>query len=63
MRPRRHRLAPRTEFVRIATGADASETAFMTTLEGEITLGELRVSAESTAPGREEPGARVLLPL
>lgn len=56
-------LAPRTEFVRIATGADAAETAFLTTLEGEITLGEMRVSAESSAPGHEDPGARIVLPL
>ncbi|GAA1767288.1 transglutaminase domain-containing protein [Kocuria aegyptia] len=56
-------LAPRTEFVRIATGVDASETAFLTTLQGEITLGEMRVSAESSAPGHEDPEARVVLPL
>lgn len=56
-------LAPRTEFVRIATGADASETAFLTTLGGEISLGEMRVSAESSAPGTEDPEARVVLPL
>ena len=56
-------LAPRTEFVRIATGADASETAFLTTLQGEITLGGMRVSAESSVRGREDPRARVVLPL
>ncbi len=56
-------LAPRTGFVRIATGADASETAFLTTLQGEITLGEMRISAESSAPVPEDPRARVVLPL
>ena len=44
-------------------GADASEAAFLTTLHGEITLGGMRVSAESSVPGREDPGARVVLPL
>lgn len=56
-------LAPRSEFVRIATGADASETAFLTTLQGQITLGEMRIAAESSANAREDPGARVVLPL
>lgn len=56
-------LAPRSEFVRIATGADASGTAFLTTLQGRITLGEMRVAAESSADVREDPEARVVLPL
>ncbi|MGX5357697.1 transglutaminase-like domain-containing protein [Kocuria sp. KH4] len=56
-------LAPRSEFVRIATGADASETAFLTTLQGRISLGEMRVAAESTAGTSEDPGARIVLPL
>lgn len=56
-------LAPRSQFVRIATGADASATAFLTTLEGEITLGEMRVSAECSGAVAEDPDARVVLPL
>ncbi|GGG57252.1 cysteine protease [Kocuria dechangensis] len=56
-------LAPRSEFVRIATGADASGTAFMTTLGGRITLGEMRVRAESSAQAVEDPRARIVLPL
>lgn len=56
-------LAPRSQFVRIATGVDASGTAFMTTLEGRITLGEMRVSAESSEDVTEDPEARVVLPL
>ncbi|MEX5300787.1 transglutaminase family protein [Kocuria sabuli] len=56
-------LAPRSEFVRIATGADASETAFLTTLQGQITLGEMRVAAESSADVPEDPEVRVVLPL
>lgn len=56
-------LAPRSEFVRIATGADASETAFMTTLGGSIALGGMQVSAASSARAEEDPRARVVLPL
>lgn len=38
-------LAPRASMVRIASGADASETAFMTTLEGDVQLQTMRVMA------------------
>lgn len=38
-------LAPRDSLVRIATGADASDTAFMTTLKGVVDLVDLSVSA------------------
>ncbi|MDX2375983.1 transglutaminase family protein [Microbacterium sp. LRZ72] len=38
-------LAPRSSLVRIATGRDASDTAFLTTLAGGILLNELQVTA------------------
>ncbi|MFI7482966.1 transglutaminase family protein [Kocuria sp. M1R5S2] len=56
-------LAARSQFVRIATGADAAETAFMTTLGGAITLGRMRVSADSSETAEEDPAAQVVLPL
>lgn len=56
-------LAARSQFVRIATGADASETAFLTTLGGEIALGGMRVAADSSAPADEDPSARHVLAL
>ena len=39
------RLAPRSSLVRIATGRDAADTAFATTLEGEAELTSSEVSA------------------
>ncbi|MGB3827791.1 MAG: transglutaminase, partial [Ornithinimicrobium sp.] len=39
------RLAPRSSLVRIATGTDAAETAFMTTHYGRMKFGTLSVSA------------------
>lgn len=38
-------LAPRTSMVRIATGADATDTAFMSTLRGHVDLDEIQVTA------------------
>lgn len=38
-------LAPRTSMVRICTGRDAADTAFMTTIGGRTTLNSLTVSA------------------
>ena len=38
-------LAPRASMVRIATGQDAADTAFMTTLAGNVTLTGIRVTA------------------
>jgi transglutaminase-like putative cysteine protease len=38
-------LAPRTSMVRIATGADATDTAFMSTLRGHVDLEEIDVTA------------------
>ncbi|MGB5952061.1 MAG: transglutaminase family protein [Ornithinimicrobium sp.] len=39
------RLAPRQSLVRIATGTDAAETAFLTTHSGDLRFGTLSVSA------------------
>jgi len=41
------RLAPRTTLVRIATGRDAADTAFATTLRGDVELVTSRVFASS----------------
>ena len=38
-------LAPRASMVRIATGQDAADTAFMTTLAGNVTLTGIQVTA------------------
>lgn len=42
------RLAPRTAMLRIATGRDASDTAFLTTLSGTATLDAMEVTAITT---------------
>ncbi|MDQ1137911.1 transglutaminase-like putative cysteine protease [Microbacterium sp. SORGH_AS 1204] len=39
------RLAPRDHLVRIATGRDAADTAFLTTLSGSLTLTSVTVTA------------------
>lgn len=41
-------LAPRASMVRIATGADATDTAFMSTLRGSVELDEMQVTAYAT---------------
>jgi transglutaminase-like putative cysteine protease len=43
-------LAPRSSMVRIATGADASDTAFMTVTRGVIDLIDMSVTAVVDAP-------------
>jgi transglutaminase-like putative cysteine protease len=43
------RLAPRPSLIRIATGRDAADTAFATTLSGALTMPEMTVTA--VAPG------------
>jgi Transglutaminase-like superfamily len=43
------RLAPRSSMVRIGTGADASDVAFLTTLRGAVELGHMSVSATTDA--------------
>ena len=50
-------LAPRASMVRIATGQDAADTAFMTTLAGNVTLTGIQVTAvvDPELP-REMPG-------
>ncbi|GAA1491422.1 transglutaminase family protein [Brachybacterium sacelli] len=56
------RLAPRASMVRIATGQDAADTAFMTTLAGNVVLTGIQVTAivDPELPA-EDPAARVLL--
>lgn len=44
------RLAPRQSLVRIATGTDAAETAFMTTHSGKMRFGTLQVTATTDGP-------------
>jgi transglutaminase-like putative cysteine protease len=55
-------LAPRASMVRIATGQDAADTAFMTTLAGNVTLTGIQVTAvvDPSLP-REVPRERVVL--
>lgn len=55
-------LAPRASMVRIATGQDAADTAFMTTLAGNVVLTGIQVTAivDPELP-TEDPAARVLL--
>jgi len=47
-------LAPRTSLVRIATGRDASDTSFLSTYGGLVTLQELQVTAVTDGPLPEE---------
>ncbi|GAA2563713.1 transglutaminase-like putative cysteine protease [Neomicrococcus aestuarii] len=51
-------LAPRQGFVRIATGEDATDTAFLSTVRGSIIFNRMRVTAEIdeelTDPSLEE---------
>jgi transglutaminase-like putative cysteine protease len=44
------RLAPRSTLVRIATGRDAADTAFATTLSGDAELLQMEVTAYTDAP-------------
>lgn len=48
------RLAPRSSLVRIATGTDAAETAFMTTHSGDVRFGSLAVTAVTEGPLPED---------
>lgn len=41
-------LAPRSSMVRISTGVDATDTAFMSTLRGQVDLDEMMVTAYVT---------------
>lgn len=44
------RLAPRPSLLRIATGRDATDTAFLSTYRGEVTLRTLQVTATVAGP-------------
>ncbi|EKA62454.1 transglutaminase-like domain-containing protein [Janibacter hoylei] len=58
------RLAPRESMIRIATGRDAADTAFLTTRGGRMTFNRQVVTAtltEGTLP-QEDPSALVRLP-
>ncbi len=55
-------LAPRRSLVRIATGRDAADTAFLSVPHGTFTMGELLVSAASeSSPAAEHPDDLVQL--
>lgn len=56
------RMAPRASMVRIATGQDAADTAFMTTLAGDVTLTGIEVTAvvDPELP-RERPDQPLML--
>ncbi len=57
------RLAPRAEYVRIATGRDAADTAFLTTLSGTAVLEEIEVMAVAGDDlSGDDPTESVLLP-
>jgi hypothetical protein len=55
-------LAPRGSLVRIATGRDAADTAFLSTYGGEVRFGTVEVSAvvDGALPA-DDPGEPVQL--
>jgi transglutaminase-like putative cysteine protease len=55
-------LAPRESMLRITAGRDSSDTAFLSTVGGRLTLNELRVTAvvNGTLPS-EDPSRLVSL--
>ncbi|WP_150461151.1 transglutaminase-like domain-containing protein [Nesterenkonia ebinurensis] len=55
------RLAPRKSMVRIATGRDAADTAFMTSAEGKQTLNSIEVTAVAEQLPDENHAERVQL--
>ncbi|MGG5751781.1 transglutaminase-like domain-containing protein [Zafaria sp. Z1313] len=55
-------LAPRQGLVRISTGADSSDTAFLSTVGGSLQLRSMKVDAGSDET-LEDPGARALVQL
>ncbi len=56
-------LAPRRSFVRIATGRDAADTAFLSTYRGGVTMRSLQVTASDDDPMPDEgPLSLVHLP-
>ncbi|GER21861.1 putative transglutaminase-like protein [Zafaria cholistanensis] len=54
-------LAPRQGLLRISTGADASDTAFLSTVAGSLRLTELKVDAawDAAAGDSADPGAGI----
>ncbi|WP_216205767.1 transglutaminase-like domain-containing protein [Amycolatopsis aidingensis] len=54
------RLAPRSSMVRIATGRDAADTAFLTTLGSEIDLRTTRVNATAEPRGTIEESTELV---
>jgi transglutaminase-like putative cysteine protease len=56
------RLAPRQSLLRIATGRDAADTAFLTTHGGAVTLTGIEVTATAgSLPADPDPAAVVVL--
>ncbi|MBB3157012.1 transglutaminase-like putative cysteine protease [Microbacterium proteolyticum] len=55
------RLAPRHHLVRIATGRDAADTAFLTTLSGALTLESVEVTAVAAGDIVADDHARSVL--
>ncbi|WP_314454556.1 transglutaminase family protein [uncultured Microbacterium sp.] len=55
------RLAPRDHLVRIATGRDAADTAFLTTLSGALTLESVEVTAVAEGDIAVDDHARSVL--
>ena len=58
-------MAPRQGLLRISTGADASDTAFLSTVGGSLRLAELKVDAgwNVAAEDAADPGAGELVEL
>jgi transglutaminase-like putative cysteine protease len=54
------RLAPRQSLLRIATGRDAADTAFLTTYCGGVTLAEMTVTATVDVPPVDLDAAQVV---
>lgn len=54
-------LAPRQTFLRIATGRDAADAAFMTTIGGPIEMISVAVTASASPAQVDDPGASVAL--
>lgn len=55
------RLAPRRGMVRIATGRDAADTAFLTNTLADVSLRRLSVAASTDSPGIDDPDEQVEL--
>ncbi|NUS37095.1 MAG: transglutaminase, partial [Pseudarthrobacter sp.] len=53
-------LAPRGSMLRITAGRDSSDTAFLSTVGGSLTLNQLRVTAAVNGDLPEEDPARLV---